>query len=372
MCVRSLFLALLLGGQVYAQEVLTVPTAVPFLRISPDPRAAGMADISIPMDPDPNSCFMNQAKLAFSPQKMGIGLSYTPWFSAYNSGQYLAAASFFTHLNDRDALAFSVRYFNTGTITGTDEVGTIISSYKPRDFSVDAAYGLQLNDYISASTALRFVYSRLVSGVYNGTAFKAGKTVAGDLSLYGDFRDEYGVGWTGGFMLSNLGGKISYTDNAEGKEFLPATFALGAGYTFLLGEDNALLLAAQYEKLLVPAIPSNPDDLTAYHEMPVMKSWVKGFSNNTDRFALGAQFDFRRLLYVRAGYSHEPRIESYRNGFSAGIGLRLPVFNINVSYLAPSQGKAGINPMNNTLRFGVVFNFEEAVAGVDPRHIRQL
>jgi hypothetical protein len=48
------------------------------------------------------------------------------------------------------------------------------------------------------------------------------------------------------------------------------------------------------------------------------------------------------------------------------------VFNVNVSYLAPSNGKAGINPMNNTLRFGVVFNFEEDVAGVDPKHVRQL
>lgn len=371
MCVRLLFLALLVSGRLCAQDVLTVPTAVPFLRISPDPRAAGMADISIPMDPDPNSCFMNQAKLAFSPQKMGVGLSYTPWFSAYNSGQYLAAASFFTHLNARDALTFSVRYFNTGTITATDEGGSIISTYKPQDFSIDGAYGLQLNEYISASTALRFIYSRLVSGAYNGTAFKAGKTVAGDFSLFGDFRDENSVGWTGGLMLSNLGGKISYTDNKDGREFLPATFAFGAGYTFLMGVDNALLLAGQYEKLLVPAVPSNPDDLTAYREMAVMKSWTKSLSNNANRFAVGAQFDFRRLLYVRAGYSLEPNIESYRNGFSAGVGLRLPVFNVNVSYLAPSNGKAGINPMNNTLRFGVVFNFEEDVAGVDQRRVRQ-
>ena len=373
MCVRYVFLLIILFSiQLRAQDVLTVPTAVPFLRISPDPRAAGMADISLPLDPDPNSCFTNPAKLAFSSQKMGVGVSYTPWFSAYNSGQYLAALSFFTHLQERDALSFSLRYFNTGAITATDGSGTILSTYKPRDFSIDAAYGIQLNEYVSASTALRFIYSRLVAGAYNGTAFKAGKSVAADVSLYGDFRNEDGVGWTGGLSITNLGTKMSYTDNAEGKDFLPATLAFGIGHTFLLGDDNALLLAAQYEKLLVPAVPADPAALSEYRQMPVLKSWTQSFSNNTSRFCVGAEFDFRRLLYVRAGYSREPDIESYRNGFSAGIGLRLPVFNINTSYLVPSRGKTGINPMNNTLRFGVVFNFESSVQAVEQRHIRQL
>ena len=75
MCVRYGFLLIILFSiQLRAQEVLTVPTAVPFLRISPDPCAAGMADISLPLDPDPNSCFTNPAKLAFSSQKMGVGV----------------------------------------------------------------------------------------------------------------------------------------------------------------------------------------------------------------------------------------------------------------------------------------------------------
>jgi hypothetical protein len=372
MHLKFLPVLLLLAGGLQAQDILTVPTGVAFLRISPDPRAAGMADISIPMDPDPNSCFINQAKLAFSPQKMGFGLSYTPWFSAYNSGQYLAALSFFSHLGDRDALSFSLRYFNTGAITSTDNSGNILASYKPKDYSFDAAYSLQLSEYISASTALRFIYSKLVTGTYGGTAFKPGKSVAADLTLYGDFRDEEETGWTGGLSITNIGGKIGYTDNLDSREFLPTTLAIGAGYTFMLDGDNALLIAGQFEKLLVPAIPPDSAGRADYRNIGVMKGWTKGFSNNANRFAVGAQFDFRRLLYVRAGYSLEPNIESYRNGFTAGLGLRLPSFNVNISYLVPSKSSAGINPLNNTIRFGVVFNFESVVQGVQQRRAQPL
>jgi hypothetical protein len=370
MKMRVVILALLLplAGSVNAQEeVLTVPTAVPFLRISPDPRAAGMADVSIAMDPDPNSCFINPAKLAFSSQRMGFGLSYTPWFSAYNTGQYLAALSFFSHLSDDDAISVSLRYFNTGTITSTDNYGNIVNTYKPKDFSVDAAYSLRLNDYVSVSTALRFIYSKLVSGNFNGTAFKAGKTVAADLTLYTDLRDEDGLGWTGGISLNNLGGKIGYTDNQNGREFIPATLAAGAGYTFLFGEDNALLIAGQVEKLLVPVVPNDAAGRASYHDIGVMNGWVKGFSNNANRFALGVQFDYQRLLYLRAGYSLEPNIESYRNGFTAGVGFRLPAISVNMSYLVPSMSSSGINPLNNTLRFGAVLNFESVLDYIQQR-----
>ena len=40
-----------------------------------------------------------------------------------------------------------------------------------------------------------------------------------------------GDGWAWGVVLQNLGSKISYTDNADAKDFIPANLGLGANYT---------------------------------------------------------------------------------------------------------------------------------------------
>jgi len=46
-----------------------VTTAVPFLRISPDARAAGMGDLAIATTPDANSSYWNLAKVPFNTSK---------------------------------------------------------------------------------------------------------------------------------------------------------------------------------------------------------------------------------------------------------------------------------------------------------------
>src|SRR5688572_15801811 len=56
-----------------------ITTAVPFLTITPDARAAGMADCGVATFADVNSMHFNPAKYAFVEKKGGLGISYTPW-----------------------------------------------------------------------------------------------------------------------------------------------------------------------------------------------------------------------------------------------------------------------------------------------------
>ncbi|HRX01341.1 MAG TPA: hypothetical protein P5280_17750, partial [Cyclobacteriaceae bacterium] len=64
-------------GQDSTNKVIT--TAVPFLTITPDSRAAGMGDAGVATSPDANSAYWNAAKLAFIEKSYGVSGSYTPW-----------------------------------------------------------------------------------------------------------------------------------------------------------------------------------------------------------------------------------------------------------------------------------------------------
>src|SRR4030095_7334016 len=70
-----------------------VTTAVPFLRISPDARAAGMGDLAVATSPDANSSFWNLAKVPFNTSKGGISVSYTPWLKDILNDVYLASVA---------------------------------------------------------------------------------------------------------------------------------------------------------------------------------------------------------------------------------------------------------------------------------------
>src|SRR5882757_7807453 len=167
-------------------KINVVTTAVPFLRISPDARAGGMGETGIATNPDINSTFWNLAKTSFNESKGGIGLTYTPWLRKLQLNDvYLATMTGYYKLDENQAIAGSLRYFSLGNIQFTDNLGNDLGSFRPREFSFDAGYTRKLSDKMGLGVALRYIYSNLASGqVANGTTYKAGTAIAGDLSFY--------------------------------------------------------------------------------------------------------------------------------------------------------------------------------------------
>src|SRR5215203_3565255 len=83
-----------------AEPINVITTAVPFLRISPDPRAGGMGDLGIATSPDASASYYNIAKVVFNESKSGINLAYTPWLKRLVNDVYLASAAGYYKLND--------------------------------------------------------------------------------------------------------------------------------------------------------------------------------------------------------------------------------------------------------------------------------
>lgn len=354
-----------------------VSTAVPFLRISPDARAGGMGELGVATSPDANSSFWNLAKTPFAKNNIGVGLTYTPWLKDLGLNDvYLLAASGYYKLDENQALSASVRYFSLGNIQFTNLGGTDLGEGRPREVGVDVGYSRKLSDKIGLGIALRYINSNLAAGQQvDGTTYKAGSAVAGDLSFFYTGANENGQGWNFGATLTNLGTKIAYTNDATQKDYIPANFSIGATYTSVFDEANKITFGIDLHKLLVPTPPvgadaNDPDAaakdsaaLANYRDKSVMNSWFSSFGDGDDlkevQASIGAEYNYNDQFFVRAGYFYEDKNKGNRKYFTLGLGLKYNMFGLNFSYLIPSGSGVNRNPLSNTLRFGLLFDFED-------------
>jgi hypothetical protein len=383
-------LLVLLAGQGFASstfkdsllgQINTITTAVPFLMIAPDARAGGMGDNGVATSPDPNSVHWNAAKLAFIDKDLGFSISYTPWLKALVDDISLAYLSGYKKFGDQQALAISLLYFSLGNIDFTDETGNPNGSFKPNEFAVDVAYSRKLSENFSGGLALRYIYSNLTGGVLisgTNTQTKAGTSVAADLS--GFYTKEIKVSkknalLTAGINISNIGAKMSYSETGT-KDFIPTNFRLGAGLKMELDKYNTICFNADMNKLLVPTQPvyytdsvdangnkviqAGKDPNSASVASALISSWSDapgGFQEemNEINYSLGTEYWYDNQFAIRAGYFHEAHTKGNRQFFTVGAGLRYNVFGLDFAYLIPTEQR---NPLENTLRFTLLFNFE--------------
>lgn len=353
-----------------------VTTAVPFLRISPDARSGGMGDVGIATIPDANSIFWNLAKVPFAKSNSAIALTYTPWLTGLGLNDvYLISAAGYGKIDDLQAISGSVRYFSLGNIQFTDNSGNDLQKYRPREFSIDAGYSRKLSDKLGLGIALRYINSNLASGQSSsGSTYKTGTSVAGDLSLFNDGSEGgtvSGLNW--GVAITNLGAKISYTNDASEKDFIPANLGLGAAYVNVFDETSKVTFGLDINKLLVPTPPALYDSagLVAYHNKGVVGSWFSsfgdapgGFSEELKEFqiSVGAEYTYNDQFSFRAGYFYENPTKGDRQYFTVGAGLNYNLFGLNFSYLIPSGNGVNRNPLSNTLRFSILFNLDKSTA----------
>ncbi|HMZ88667.1 MAG TPA: type IX secretion system outer membrane channel protein PorV [Chitinophagales bacterium] len=356
----------------------TVTTAVPFLRIAPDARSGGMADVGLAISPDANSIFWNPAKTVFidNEHPYGMSLTYTPWLSNLVNDIYLAYLNGYWKVDELSAVSASLRYFSLGTITFTDASGNVLQDFRPNEFAFDVAYSRKLADNLSAGLDLKYLYSNLATDqVVNGVQIKPARGVAADISMFyhtkfdtGDKDSELGVG----LNISNIGNKITYTSSIE-KDFIPTNLGLGAAYTVNFDSYNALTFAVDMNKLLVPTPDSTDadnDGILDFKEESTVSGMLGSFSDAPNgaseefheiMWSTGLEYWYAERFAVRTGYFYEHATKGGRQYFTVGLGLRYSVFGLDFSYLVPTSNNQ--NPLDNTLRFTLIFNLENLKGG---------
>ncbi len=330
-----------------------------------------MGDIGIALSADPNAMFYNAARLAFSETDLGLSLTYTPWLRALGLNDvYLANGSFFSKLDDLQAIGVSLTYFSLGDIQYTDQNGEPLGIGKPNEFSLAAAYSRKLTDDFSAALTAKYIHSNLAANQNIGNeTLEAGRSFAADISMLYNKELENDNILAIGLAITNIGAKITYRRALE-KDFLPANFGLGAAYTLKLDDFNTLTFAGDVNKLLVPTpCQGDCDNDDRQDQSPIaaiFSSWSdapEGFSEELKEFtwSLGAEYWYDQQFAVRAGFFKENVQKGGRQYLTAGLGLKYNIFGLNFSYLIPTSNQR--NPLDNTLRFSLLFYFGDEEEG---------
>lgn len=366
------------------QSINTITTAVPFLMIAPDARGGALGDAGVASTPDANSMHWNPAKYAFIDKKMGFSLSFSPWLRKLVNDIYLGYLAGYYKIDDRQTVAMSLRYFSLGEILFTDEIGTPIQYQNPYEFAIDGTYARKFSEKWSGGIAGRFIYSNLTLGQFvGGSESSAGISVAADVSIYyqtpvemGDIDGEFS--W--GLNISNIGSKISYSSSNTKKDFIPTNFRIGPRLTIDIDEYNTMSFMIDVNKLLVPTPPIYERDSNGFAEDPatgeriiekgmdpdvsvvqgMIQSWYdapNGFSEEMREFSFGGgiEYWYNNLFAIRGGFFYEDKTKGNRKFFTLGAGLKYNVFGIDFAYLIPLEQQ---NPLENTLRFSLIFDFD--------------
>lgn len=362
----------------------TILTAMPFLRIAPDARGGAMGEAGIVADPSASSMHYNPSNLAFAEEKSAVSLNFTPWLRNLGLDDlYLTYLAGYTKLDQYQTLGFNIRYFSLGSIFFTDNTGGSTGEGRPREFEIGAAYARKLGDNFSAAVSGKFLMSSLAPGqITGGVIINNATSFATDVSL--TYRKKtkisnYNGYWALGMNISNLGAKVTYTDNND-KDFIPTNLGIGGLLRIDFDDYNSLSFCLDINKLLVPspwsienpAWDANDNDIADWREKTLFEGVFgsfgdaqAGFSEELKEFyySIGTEYLYNKQFAVRAGYYYEHPLKGARKFFTIGAGIKYNVFEFNLSYLAPSSIQR--NPLDNTLRFGLNFNFEGFKEGLE-------
>ncbi|MBL4668590.1 MAG: type IX secretion system outer membrane channel protein PorV [Flavobacteriales bacterium] len=369
-----------------ALQLNTITTAVPFLLIAPDSRAGAMGDVGVASSPDGNSMHWNVAKLAFVEKEAGVSISYSPWLRKLVPDINLSYVSGYKKLSENNAIGASLRYFSLGNINFTDEQGSSIGQFNPAEFAFDVGYSQKFGERFAGGIAVRYIYSNLTGGInVGGGSTQAGKSFAVDVGAYYTNPDAEIFGqdaiFSLGLNISNIGAKISYTDDAV-KDFIPINMRLGQSLTFVMDDHNSFSFLTDFNKLLVPTPPiyatddngsplpldpitgEQPIEAGKNPDVPIVTGIFQSFGDAPGGFSeelkeinisVGLEYWYNKQFAIRAGYFHEPAVKGNRRYITTGLGLKLSVFSIDFSYLIPMTQQ---NPLANTVRFSLMFDFD--------------
>jgi hypothetical protein len=376
----KLLTILVVAQYTYAQERV-ITTAVPFLLIAADARSAGMADMGVATSADAYSQQYNPSKYAFSKQKQGFSMSYTPYLTSIANDISLGQLTYFNRFNDRMAFSGSLRYFGFGDIQLTDDSAALLTTVSPNEFALDGSYSLKLSPEFAMGVSGRYIRSNLK--IANATTdARPATTFAVDVSgIYQSEEvvfDNFNGKWRAGFNFQNLGPKLSYDNDLLNENFIPANMRLGGSFDFILDDYNKVSLIGETTKLLVPTPQTvsdlnndgviNATDKSINNQNYRQISWTSGifqsfgdapngFSEELQEFtwALGAEYWYQDSFALRTGYFNESVEKGARKYLTLGAGFKYNTVKIDVSYLF-SASKVR-NPLENTLRFSLSFNF---------------
>lgn len=356
----------LIHAQSSTKDYTIIYTAVPFMAISPDSRAAAMGDAGAASSFDANAMYWNPGKLAYSDSRYGASFSYTPWLRSIVQDMGLINASGYYKISDKQTVGVSMNMFNQGEIQFTNNQGDETGRFKSNEFSLAAGIAQKLSSDYSLGLNLKYINSNLVGNLAIGNATaKPGRTAAIDLGFYYNktrptdndpenfkrFDVDYGI------VLQNIGGKLNY---GFGEYFIPANLKVGTQLSYRPDLSNTFSFLVDFNKLMVPSDKDSVDITTMGAFNAMFNSFGDAPGGLSEELAeimtsIGFEYAYQQLVALRAGYFHESKHKMGRQYLTAGVGVTLKErLKLDLAYLIPTRtGSPLANSWRITLRLQV-------------------
>jgi hypothetical protein len=358
------------------QSLDVITTAVPFLQIAADARAAGLGEMGVATSPDVFSAQWNPAKLPFYSEEFSVGISYTPYLVELANDIALMQLNYTQRIgsDNRSAISANLVYFSLGQVELREDLNSAVVPVRPNEFAFNAHYSLKLSERFAMAVGGKFIRSQLRFPDANNDA-SAASTFAFDVAGYYQSEEipysEFSGRWRAGFNLQNMGPKLSYDNdrNPINASNLPTNLKFGAGFDFILDDYNKVGLNTEFNKLMVPTPNGylNEDgsfDRDGYRSLGWFQGMFRSFGDSAGGFAeelrevtwaVGAEYSYQDAFALRVGYFNENENKGARQFFTLGAGFKYNVIKLDVSYLFGASKVR--NPLENTLRFSLTLNF---------------
>ncbi|MGD8426442.1 MAG: type IX secretion system outer membrane channel protein PorV [Balneolaceae bacterium] len=359
-------LALLLAVTTITKAQVGI-TAVPFLQIEPDSRAAGMGNTGVAIADNASAVFWNPAGLAFQTGNQ-VSITHSEWLPQFNADLFYDYLVGKYYVKDIGTFGAHITYLNLGKQARTSETGDVIGHFNSYEFAIGVSYGLKLNKNWSLGSGFRYIYSGLADGDVSGQKINPGSSVG--LDIAGMYKSntfkllQQNAHFSAGLNISNIGPGVRYTDNAQ-KDPLPTIFRIGWALKTNLDKDgiNTLTIANDISKVMARVdSDGKPEGVIS----SLFSSWGN-FTRDTGSgkatlslpqqlmYAVGLEYWYNNLFAIRTGYYYEDPNNGDRKYLTLGAGLRYKFLGVDFSYISTLGDEN--HPLANTTRFGLLLNF---------------
>jgi hypothetical protein len=316
------------------------------LLINPYARNAGMVGSNSAKVRGLEAQFLNIAGTAFT-RKTEVLFNRTNWLQG--SGIYMNAFGLTQGVGETGTIGFGVVSLTGGKIdiTTEDQPEGELGTFTPSFYNISLSYAKMFSDNIYGGINFKILSEQIPNAAARGIAIDAG------IQYHTGKYDQIHIG----IALKNWGPKMVYrgdglsrqtkvnygnnyeltVNNKSGTFELPALINLGTSYDFYLLKDST--------------------GISKKHRLSLNGTFTSN-SFTYDNILLGAEYSFKDLLMVRAGYYYEKGIDANATrrtvflGPAAGLTFEVP-FNEKKSTIGIDYSYRLTNPFGGTHTFGL-------------------
>lgn len=227
------------------------------------------------------------------------------------------------------AWACGIQYLGYGNAMGTLPDGTVTGEFAMHDIMLNGIYSYDITDRLRGGLNIKMVISSYEH--YSALA------MAADVGInYYDPELDMSLS----AVLKNMGGQIKRFD----RDYVRVPFDIQLGWMQRIGQ-SPFQFGASAHNLTKWKLPYYKHSTDADTETELKDSFA---DNLLRHLTFSLQYAPSEKFYIALGYNHKVRTDmdtykrNFLSGFSAGFGLRVKDFKVDVSYAQPHRGGSSI------------------------------